>query len=85
MPNCNAKSILYGILPSSTDNPIINTMILLYKQFVFNCKEKPKTLIFKMYKLKIKQFEHIESVISQKNEKYSSHLEKWAKYYSAVK
>ena len=38
-----------------------------------------------MYKMKVKQFEHIESVISHKNGKFSSHLEKWAKYYSAVK
>ena len=84
LPNRNAKSILYGIVPTGTDNPIINTLILLHKQFVFNCKEKPKTLIFTMYKLKVKQFEYIESVISHKNGKYSSHLEKWAKYYSAV-
>ena len=79
LPTC--KSILYGKAPTSTDNLIINKLILLYKQFEFKCKEKPN---FTMYKLKVKQFETNESVIRQKNRKYSSHLEKWVKYYSAV-
>ena len=71
LPYRNAKSILYGMVPIGTDNRIINTLILLYKQFVFNCKERPKTLIFTMYKLRVKQFEHIESVISKKMENIS--------------
>ena len=31
LPYRNAKSILYGMVPTGTDNPIINTLILLYK------------------------------------------------------
>ena len=74
LPEINEKSVLYGIQTMCEDSQIINTLILTYKQLVFKCKDIPSNLTLARYKFNLKQLEKIESSISAKLGKCSSHL-----------
>ena len=76
----NVITIIYGILPSSIDNALENTLILLYKQLVFTCKERTNDLTLNLYKYKLKQLESVEYTINKNKHKFGIHRKKWAKY-----
>ena len=74
-------TIIYGILPSSIgNNTLENTLILLYKQLVFTCKERTNDLTLNLYKSKLKQLESVEYTINKTKHKFGTHRKKWAKY-----
>ena len=66
------------------DSQIINTLILTYKQLVFKCKDIPSNLTLGRYKFNLKQLEKIESSISAKLGKCSSHLKKWKRINAVI-
>ena len=69
----NVITIIYGILPSSIDNALENTLILLYKQLVFTCKERTNDLTLNLYKSKLKQLESVEYTINKTKHKFGTH------------
>ena len=80
----NVITIIYGILHSSIDNALENTLILLYKQLVSTCKERTNDLTLNLYKYKLKQLESVEYTINKNKHKFGTHRKKWAKYVENI-
>ena len=58
-------------------NKAINTIILLYKRFIYEMKMKEQIPHFRIMKMKIIQYIKIEKMISRKNNKLSEFDKKW--------
>ena len=57
LPNCDDNIILYGISPSTKHNTLLNHIIMLFKQFVYNCRSNIKSLNLHNFFLKVQENE----------------------------
>ena len=79
----NAIDVLYGVSPDNIENVLINTLLLIYKQIVHQCRDNKTNMTLTFYKLKVKQLEAIEHKINNVNydkNKKAKHKKKWFKY-----
>ena len=72
--------ILYGIIPWSRANWLQNHIILLYKQFLFQNRDRPNNLALCKFQAELNQIEVIEYRIASKRDRMFTHLQKWEKY-----
>ena len=76
----NAIDVLYGVSPDNIENVLINTLLLIYKQIVYQCRDNKTNMTLTFYKLKVKQLEAIEHQINNDKNKKVKHKKKWFKY-----
>ena len=75
MTKFEQKVILYGLTPFN--NALQNHILLLFKQFVYLCRNETKMFPLHKFKSYIDQIETIEYKIAKKNNKIICHLNKW--------
>ena len=56
LPELNIINIKYRILPCSVNNALLNLIIILYKQIIFNGRNNPKTISIELFKFKLREF-----------------------------
>ena len=66
MPKFEQKVILYGLTPFNMNNALQNHILLLFKQFVYMCRNETKMLSLHKFKSYIDQTETIEYKKSRK-------------------
>ena len=72
----NAIDVLYGVSPDNIENVLINTLLLIYKQIVYQCRDNKTNMTLTFFKLKVKQLETIEHKINDDKNKKVKHREK---------
>ena len=77
MPKFEQNVILYGLTPFNRNNALQNHILLLFKQFVYMCRDETKMLSLHKFKIYIDQIQKIEYKIAKKNNKIICHLNKW--------
>ena len=55
LPNWDDNIILYGVSPSRKHNSLLNHNIMLFKQFVYNCRSNIKSLNLHNFLLKVQE------------------------------
>ena len=73
LPNCDDNIILYGISPSTKHNTLSNHIIMLFKQFVYNCRSNIKSLNLHNCFLKVQENEKTEFKIAKNRIKLFLH------------
>ena len=84
LPEMNATDVLYGVSPDNIENALINTLLLIYKQIVYQCRDNKTNMTLTFYKLKVKQLEAIEHEINNDKNKKVKHKKKWFKYVEFI-
>jgi hypothetical protein len=77
LPKLETKNIVYGILPCTPGNYLINLFIILYKQMLFNGRQNSKGVTLDAYKNKVTSVHNIEYNIALNKNKLAKHLQKW--------
>ena len=78
LPEAGSSSILFGSGEQGPLGGLVNLLLLVYKIIVFNFKiNEDVNMTLNVFKNKIRDIYKIESLIAQKNNKISFHLNKW--------
>jgi hypothetical protein len=80
LPQMNITTILYGFLPPNINNALVNSLILLYKQIVYNSRLEKNNLTLNVYKLMVDKMEYMERKINISKMKNLLHCKKWKQY-----
>ena len=77
MPNLETQSIIYGILPCTPENELVNLLIILFKKLVFDGRKNDRFVTLSTFIYKLKEINRIEYNIAMKKNKLSKHFTKW--------
>ena len=81
LPDMNVNTILYGISPCSMQNALINHIILIYKQILFNHRNtKTKNKLMAHFVKRLNDVRILECNIARTKNKSTLHNMKWRLY-----
>ena len=80
MPDFTFQNMIYGILPVTLDNALINTILLLFKFTIYKYKGEEIEKLFVILKNKLKECKLVEYKIALRNhDKLAKCDKKWNK------
>ena len=68
MPNLESQSIIYGILPCTPENELVNLLIILFKKLVFDGRKNDRCVTLKCIRNHLVLFRNVVKM-SLKNNK----------------
>ena len=80
LPKLDKLTILYGIIPWSFENALLNHFILIYKQTLFYNRDSSNANLMAEFTRRIKNIYHLEDIIAKRKNKLPTHNKKWNQY-----
>ena len=80
LPKLDKLTILYGIIPWSFENALLNHFILIYKQTLFYNRGSSNANLMAEFTRQIKNKDHLEDIIAKRKNKLPTHNKKWNQY-----